>query len=202
MHDLVKFLEPLQLPLYQGTEMHDNTLLGEGGSYKVFRCKYPKKHLVAVKVMKLPFALSLKENEDLRKQVVCIIKDLEVMRHSPLAEHKNILGLLGYGWNLSGDSALPFLVTEYADQGTLRDFLQGPERNGSVVPRLKLCGDIASGLHTLHLCGVSHGDLKLENVLVFREADAVGSKEKRYSAKLVSQLSNSVTMIPSLRYEY
>ena len=104
--------------------MLDITEVGEGGSYRVFRCNHLNKQLIAAKTMKLSSELSTNEKEDIRRRAFCLIKDLEVMRHPPLAEHENILGLLGYGWNLSEDSALPFLVTEYAEQGTLHDFLK------------------------------------------------------------------------------
>lgn len=187
LQDLVKLLQPLKLALYRGIDMHRITLVGEGSSYRVFRCNYLNRQLVAAKIMKLPTELSAKEKENFRRRVFCLIKDVEVTLFSPLAKHENILGLLGYGWNLSEDSSLPFLVTEYAEQGTLRDFLR--EKQTSVVSRLKLCGNIASGLHAMHSCGVSHGDLKLENVLIFREPDQMGSTAEHYSAKLVSQPS-------------
>lgn len=185
MQDLIQLLQPLKLALYRGSELYDVIGVGEGGSYRVFRCSHLKERLVAAKTMKLPLELLAKEKENFRRRVLCLIKDLEFMRHPPLAEHENILGLLGYGWNLFEDSALPFLVTEYAEQGTLREFLRN--NRTSVVSRLKFCGNIASGLHAMHLCGLSHGDLKLENVLVFRQADEVGSHREQYTAKLVSQ---------------
>lgn len=84
------------------------------------------------------------------------------MHHAPLASHENILDLLGYGWNLQ--DSIPFLVTECARHGTLRQFLKG----NALRPRQKrkLCRDIASGLLELHLCGIAHGDIKLDNVLI------------------------------------
>ena len=169
--------------------MHDIRKVGEGGSYQVFRCNHSRKQLVAAKLMRLPSESSAEEKENFRRRVFCLIKDLEVMHHPPLARHPNIIGLLGYGWNLSENSALPFLVTEYAKRGTFRDFLQVYQT--STVEKLQLCGNVASGLHAMHMCGVSHGDLKLENILVFRKA--LGSdtdvKYYEYSAKVVSQFS-------------
>ena len=163
--------------------MHDIRRIGEGSTYRVHSCNHLKKQLVAAKIMKLPLQPLREERESFRRRVYCLIKDLEVMHHPPLANHANILRLLGYGWNLSEDSTLPFLVTEYADRGTLREFLRN--KYIDVTSRLKFCGNIASGLHAMHKCGVSHGDLKLENVLVFREAHP---KVEQYSAKLVSRM--------------
>ena len=170
--------------------MHGVSCVGEGGSYRVYRCYHSRKQLVAAKVIKLPLEPTAKEKEVFRRRVVCLMKDLEVMHHPPLARHDNILGLLCYGWNMSGDSALPFLVTEYAEHGTLRELLQ--KETISVALKLKLCGDIASGLHAMHLCGVSHGDLKLENVLVFEGEHGHRAIADQYSAKLVSQFKAPV----------
>lgn len=86
------------------------------------------------------------------------------MSHGPLAGHENVLNILGYGWNFRGSGSIPFLVTEYASSGTLRDYLRRyrlPSRD-----RLLMCVNVARGLHELHLCGMAHGDLKLDNVLV------------------------------------
>ena len=165
--------------------MHDIRRIGEGSTYRVYSCNHLKKQLVAAKIMKLPLQPLREERESFRRRVYCLIKDLEVMHHPPLANHVNILRLLGYGWNLSEDSTLPFLVTEYADRGTLREFLRN--KYIDVASRLKLCGNIASGLHAMHMCGVSHGDLKLENVLVFGEAGPLASNVEQYYAKLVSR---------------
>ena len=46
--------------------------------------------------------------------------------------------------------------------------------------KVALCSDIASGLSALHNCGIVHGDVKPENILVFPR---IGSQES-YTAKL------------------
>lgn len=127
--------------------MHDIRRVGEGSSYRVFCCNYLKKELVAAKIMRLPLEKSAEERENFRRRVFCLIRDLQIMHHPPLARHPNILGILGYGWNLSENSALLFVVTEYAEQGTLRDFLRKVPTN--VLTKLQLCGNIASGLHAM-----------------------------------------------------
>ena len=167
--------------------MHDIIRVGEGGSYQVFRCNHLKKQLVAAKIMRIPLEESAEEKANFRRRVFCLIKDLEVMHHPPLAQHPNILGLLGYGWNLAETSSLSFLVTEYAERGTLRDFLLLQKGSTSVHSKLSLCGNIASELHAMHRCGVAHGDLKLESILVFREVHEPDIDVIHYSAKLVSQ---------------
>ena len=87
------------------------------------------------------------------------------MQHAPLAKHKNIIKLLGYGWDYEQRDTIPYLVTELAHQGTLRQYLSD-QGSISLKDRLELCGDVINGLYELHLCGVCHGDVKLDNVLV------------------------------------
>ena len=87
------------------------------------------------------------------------------MHHAPLANHKNIIQLLGYGWDYEQGDTIPYLVTELAHEGTLRQYLS--DRGYlSLKDRLELCGDVINGLNEIHLCGVCHGDVKLDNILV------------------------------------
>lgn len=89
---------------------------------------------------------------------------IEVMNHPPMAECDNILSLLGYGWNID-EGSIPFLVTELAPWGTLRQYLKA---NSGLrgLQKIKFCRDVMNGMSELHLAGVIHGDLKLDNVLV------------------------------------
>lgn len=59
---------------------------------------------MAVKEVKLPPAAS--DLEVFQSRVSCVLKDMEVMQY-PLANHSNILDLLGHGWQLQGGS-IPF----------------------------------------------------------------------------------------------
>ncbi|PSR83841.1 hypothetical protein BD289DRAFT_483105 [Coniella lustricola] len=87
----------------------------------------------------------------------------------------------------------PFIVMEYAPHGTLRSYLKSgagqisPSDHHSATtacaePNSKkqqhqrqiplrdieiLLGNVASGLAALHSCGIVHGDVKLDNVLVY-----------------------------------
>ena len=53
---------------------------------------------------------------------------------------------------------------ELAEEGTLRQYLSRHKMN--VRQGLELCGDVISGLYEIHLCGICHGDVKLDNILV------------------------------------
>ena len=117
---------------------------------------------VAVKRVKLP--PSSTKFEAFEYRVSCVLRDIEVMQHGSLRDHRNILDLLGYGWNYTQGDTIPFLVTAMASGGTLRQYLRAA--SVSIATRLQLCGDVCAGIYELHLCGVAHGDIKLDNVLV------------------------------------
>ena len=94
--------------------------------------------------------------------------EVQALLHYPLMIHPNIVQLLAYGWD---DGGLPFLVVEYADLGSLDSFLR--HQASSWKQKLKLALDVASGLELLHTCDIVHGDIKLENILVFFSNDGM-----------------------------
>ncbi|PHH67738.1 hypothetical protein CDD82_1173 [Ophiocordyceps australis] len=97
-----------------------------------------------------------------------ILLEMSVLLHEPIRYHPNIVRLLDVWWNATGQTASPFpaLVQEYAEFGTL-DRLQADVGALAFGIKQKLCYDVGRGLSILHACGIVHGDLKHENVLVF-----------------------------------
>ena len=174
LHDLLRSIKPLKLQRYEGAQLQEARFLGEGVSYNVYKSTDVRSGLVvAVKKVKLPPAPA--SLTAFRSRIGCILKDIEVMSHLPLAQHPNILNILGYGWESQGEGLLPFIVTECATLGNLREYLT--KSTTDAKRRRELCYQVASGLHGLHLSGVAHGDLKLENVLVtLAAADQVGPR--------------------------
>jgi len=75
--------------------------------------------------------------------VHCVLRDLEVMHHKPIGMHSNVIKLLGYGWGLSEESNLPFMVTEFAELGCMRDYLLN--RKSLLRLRLTLCSQATAG---------------------------------------------------------
>lgn len=97
------------------------------------------------------------------------------------SNHENILNLFGYGWNTLASGYIPFLVTEFAEAGTLRAFLN--RNQVSVYEKVLLTYDVAQGLHALHMCGIAHGDLKLDNVLVIPLQEVHGENDIEKKAR-------------------
>lgn len=157
----------LKLKQYQYSEIEEIVpRVGEGETFIVDQCKLGGK-TVAVKHIKLG-----DYNVDQRafhRRLQSVVREISIMHHQPLAEHPHILKLLGYGWKLEGSSPLPYVVVEYGFGGDLRSYLQ--ERPQSLKAKIIHCGDVACGLMALHQCGIVHGDLKLNNVIIFQSWD-------------------------------
>ena len=101
------------------------------------------------------------------RRLQSVAREISIMHHQPLAQHPHILQLLGYGWKLEGTVPLPYVIVEYGIGGDLRSYLQGRTQS-SLKAKILHCGDVACGLMALHQCGIVHGDLKLNNVIVFQ----------------------------------
>ncbi|KAF7344948.1 Serine/threonine protein kinase [Mycena venus] len=112
-----------------------------------------------------------------------ILLEIRALLHQPIRYHPNIVRLLGVGWGapLGTRSNFPLLVLEYAEFGSLAH-LQTNESPFPLSVKKKLCHDVAKGLAILHACDIVHGDLKHENVLVFR--NKTPDAQVTYTAKL------------------
>lgn len=68
---------------------------------------------------------------------------------------------------------MPFILMEFAPLGTLREYLQlnRNDSNSKFRDVEILLRDVACALSALHTCGIVHGDVKLDNVLMFPSWD-------------------------------
>lgn len=150
--------------------------LGNGATFSVVRREARGRKLVAIKHIIQDDAVrdSFKpQSAGKMDRIADVLLEVEALLHYPLQKHPNIVDLLAYGWD---DGTFPFLVLEYADLGSLNSFLQ--QTSTTTNEKKSLAIDIASGLELLHACEIIHGDIKLENVLVFSNLG------KNYTAKL------------------
>ncbi|KAF9262000.1 hypothetical protein L218DRAFT_1001045 [Marasmius fiardii PR-910] len=111
------------------------------------------------------------------------ILEIRALLHEPIRYHPNIVRLLGLSWGAArgSRSSFPLLVLEFSELGTLAD-LQANEEPLLFQTKKKLCYDVSKGISILHACGIVHGDLKHENVLIFPNTDT--SLDIPYTAKL------------------
>ena len=127
-----------------------------------------------------------------RNRLRAVLLEIEILCHPPLKGHPNVAALLGYSWDEVALGYAPVLVMEIADFGSLQRLLSSEKLDES--ERQRLCLDIACGLEILHQCMIVHGDVKLENVLVFPHP------ERRFVAKL-TDFEHSLLDGDSPRYQ-
>src|SRR5436190_13380910 len=108
-------------------------------------------------------------------RLAAVSLEMRILAHEPIRKHPNIVTLLAFMWEKEPDAfdrRWPILIMEDADCGTLADL---DELDVSPLTDLRnamsIAADIASGLATLHACGIVHGDLKAQNVLIFEQDD-------------------------------
>jgi serine/threonine protein kinase len=109
-----------------------------------------------------------------RENLQAIKLEIQALSHPPILDHPNIIDLLGFSWaRLSAVEGryqiVPVLLLEFASHGTLREYLS--DNNTTPLERLRLGKGLGEGLSTLHHSGIVHGDLKLDNALVFDRPD-------------------------------
>jgi len=172
--------------------------VGRGATFVVRRTVLPEHHDVVFKTTLR--SLDRIDKTDEARRLEALLLELRVLTHLPLRDHDNIVKLLQVGWE--GDAVdvsriWPVLVMEYADLGTLVDYFDR-EPETLWTARRMFCQDVANGLLALHHCGIVHGDLKLENVLVTSANDEGRLARAKLSdfggALLDSDTSDSVRM--------
>ncbi|KAJ5668886.1 hypothetical protein N7462_009956 [Penicillium macrosclerotiorum] len=169
LESLLRTVQQLKLQRLRAEDLEEIRFVAAGETFAVSECKY-EGTVVAIKRIRL--------NEDGRggsdrqyfqRRLQSVLREVLIMCHPPLSYHPNIIDLLGYGWNLEGQRTSPFISVEFGSKGTLRAYMKDgtqPLRN-----KLILMGDVGAGLMALHKCGIIHGDLKMDNVVVFASLD-------------------------------
>ena len=141
--------------------------LGRGATYTVERREATGKRIVAVKHIRRDDDQRLPKSSESgisRLRLESVLLELRVLLHPFLRRQRNIIRLVAHGWD---DEIFPFLVMEFADLGTASRYLQDEDRSWNDMARL--VADVTSGLAALHDCAIVHGDVKLENILIFSE---------------------------------
>lgn len=119
----------------------------------------------------------------LREQFEFAQRDILTLCKEPIRRHPNIVKLLSWGLCLDtledskGDSPrIPLLVLERAN-GNLGEYLQNEiefenDHRVFATEQCKLCLDIGRGLEAIHKMHMTHGDLKLSNVLIYQSSSS------------------------------
>ncbi|PKC03114.1 kinase-like protein, partial [Rhizophagus irregularis] len=90
---------------------------------------------------------------DVKNQVTILMK---------LKDCQNIINFYG----LTSDGFKTYLVTEWAEKGSLREYILNHEQNIDLKLKIKIAYDIAKGLNFLNSVKMVHRDIKSENILI------------------------------------
>ncbi|KAL4733652.1 hypothetical protein BDV11DRAFT_77005 [Aspergillus similis] len=134
---------------------------------------------VVYKVARVGFSQDGTPTPQTRPAMKAALMELYCLQHQPLQTHPNIVKLLGLAWGsnyFNPAHRLPVAVVEFADRGNLAQLQES--MNLGPITRRRLAIDIGEGLDILHRCGIIHGDVKSENILIFSDP------QKEYVAKL------------------
>ncbi|KAK0372058.1 hypothetical protein CLIM01_10583 [Colletotrichum limetticola] len=198
LEDVIRAVTSLRLRLYRYEELAREEALGEGETYLVEKCSVAPRTIFAVKHLKMG---NTADDKLIRRRLTALTFEAKIMRHPPLRAHPNIPSLIGYGWNLRGNLVMPFLVVEYAPFGTMREYLN--KQTLKLAHIEMLLGDAASAIGALHACGIVHGDVKLDNVLVFpsreRPTNAL-AKLTDFGHALIVHENRSTSVGEALKY--
>lgn len=150
-------------------------------------------HVAVKKIRRLP--------NNPQRVLLCLERELIALRC--VIKHANVVRLLGLGWEptpIPGDGSLwPALVMELADHGTLAD-LQSKTGALKYETKAKFCLDVTKGLKAIHGVGLSHGDLKSENVLIFShdEEGFIAKVSDLGFSSAISRIGTKSTCEPAL----
>jgi serine/threonine protein kinase len=137
--------------------------IGGGGFGNIYLAEHLliQNRVVVIKVLRGIFLSSEEERNG-------FIREAQILEN--LKEHPHILSILDLGI----DDGVPYLITTYAEQGSLRDRFKS--RNGqpfSVPETLTIVQQVGEALQYAHKRNVVHRDMKPENILFNSKGEAL-----------------------------
>ncbi|MCC6613390.1 MAG: protein kinase [Anaerolineae bacterium] len=107
--------------------------------------------------------------EQLDKRLEIIRREAEALQR--IGTHPNLINLRSFATD-PNDPNLFYSVTDWSDEGTLRDIM-----NGSVPltleRKLEIAHGIAAGLNSAHMADVIHRDIRPENILISKTGQPI-----------------------------
>ncbi|KAF0495982.1 calmodulin-dependent protein kinase [Gigaspora margarita] len=139
------------------------TNIGSGAYSSVFRVTIKKENAAEV------YALKVIENSaEISKEIVNELENMLSLKH-----HRNIIefyGITKFEDPMGGDTIKYALVLEYADSGTLSDYLRKNATKIEWELKFQFAIQLVDAVKWLHDSNIIHGDLHSNNILVHQES--------------------------------
>ncbi|KAG5765769.1 hypothetical protein H9Q72_006171 [Fusarium xylarioides] len=185
--DFVYALSTVDFELYTSAQLHfDGTtvrIAGRGGYATVeIGTIRRSKNLVAVKRSLMQWENHQPTQPQDSKRILGkgfeqVVQELRILRHKKVRSHDNIVSLEGVCLDdINGVPSLA-LVIEYSHLGTLREFLIQKNNALCLDELFDLALQGGRGLDALHNLLVCHGDVKIDNALVFESPTGIDGKD-------------------------
>lgn len=153
---------------------------------------------IVYKTARVAFEGSGEPIADHRRALESVLTEFHALIYPRLYHHPNIIDFLGLAWGSNPydpTHKLPVLVVEYADHGTLEDLQRRAQRLPQDT-KIRLGLDVALALRELHECGIVHGDVKSQNILIFSHPQrAYVAKVANFGFSVVEAMANSEVTI-------
>jgi len=117
---------------------------------------------VCIKIMTLD-----KNDEYFKHRLRDIKREIVMLDHLQKYKHPNLLRLIDYGMDPSGSKYNYYIVTEWIDGKTLREYMvSGDFWRWPIKHVVHVMAQIASGIAMLHHLGIVHRDIKADNTML------------------------------------
>ncbi|KAF8538086.1 hypothetical protein BDD12DRAFT_911052 [Trichophaea hybrida] len=166
-NDLIAFLSIVQkchIDFLNITWQPSLSILGQGGTGIVSQSTFNGEMSLAFK--------RFQDSGDSDQAFLPLMSEVLILSQPQIQSHPNIINIEAICWEIKPltQKAIPVLVFEKA-AWDLKQFMNVHEgMNTSIDDRLKICAEIGSAIMALHAYEVIHGDIKPQNVLVFKDA--------------------------------
>ncbi|KAJ5140657.1 hypothetical protein N7448_004065 [Penicillium atrosanguineum] len=195
LESLLRAVQELKLKRLYTSDLEEPQFVAAGETFSVSQCRY-QGSVVAIKRIRIDEHGKESDRRHFQRRLQSVLREILIMCHPPLAHHPNVISLLGYGWTVEEQRTSPFVSVEFASKGSLREYIKEGQ---SMKTKLILMGDVGAGLMALHKCGIIHGDLKMDNVVVFASLERPSGSVAKVSDFGHSILASST---PKKRTQY
>ncbi|GES93457.1 kinase-like domain-containing protein [Rhizophagus clarus] len=160
--------------------------IGFGGFAKVCRANWKNSHI----------RYALKSFNKIDNTTVKAIAR-EIQLHREVDHHDNVIRFYGVTTSIKENQRKEYLlVIEYADNGTLRNYLKENFKNLNWNDKYKLAFQLVHAVSCLHDAGIIHRDLHSNNVLVHQHTVKLTDFGLSKRIEETSSSSNTFGLIP------